>query len=205
MKKRYFIVMVLLATIISSSAQATLVKPLNLQNLVGIATYVVKATVTDKVIEDDVYESGAIVNYYTLAVKEWIQGTPPSGMEKEMVIKQLASGEFTQGSKTMRQNVGFPEYEIGKTYVIFLPKPHAVSGLLAPIGLMQGVFEVKTDKQGKETIPALQKRAKMLSKGLKVKKNQAFLSQQLNAATAGSDNSYSSFKSMINSVKGDVE
>ncbi|MBU0506238.1 MAG: hypothetical protein ABII18_00895 [bacterium] len=205
MKKRYFIILVLLAAIISTSAQATLVKPLNLQNLVGIATYVVKATVTDKVIEEDVYESGAIVNYYTLEIKEWVKGTPPSGMEKEIIIKQLASGEFTQGSKTIRQNVGFPEYEIGKTYVFFLPKPHAVSGLLAPIGLMQGVFEVQTDKQGKETIPALTKRAKLLSKGLVVKKNQAFLSKQLNAAASGSDNTYSSFKSMINSVKGEAE
>ncbi len=193
-----FVIIFIISIFVSLSAHATLVKPINFQQLVGFTTLAVKAKVTDQsIVDDDV--SGSIVSYYTLEVIDVIKGEVDGN---EVIIKQLANGEYTQNGRTIRQRLYFPEYEVGQTYVFFLPKPSHL-GLLAPIGLFQGVFKVEIDSQGKETIPQFKARAKVLSKGLQNTNTSHALTKNLNYASIGLDYSYESFKSMVQSVKGD--
>ncbi|EKD50983.1 MAG: hypothetical protein ACD_62C00376G0001 [uncultured bacterium] len=203
MCKKLFVLLFIFVSL-SVVAQATLVKPVNLEQLVALSTYVVRATVTDKQVEHDEYESGGIVTYYTLEVQEWLKGTPPVGQEKQLVIKQLANGEFTSGQKTVRQNLYFPEYEVGQTYVLFLPVPHHVTGLLAPIGLFQGVYKIQKDEKGKDVVPDYKLRAPLLKKGLVKHVHNAFVTKGLTSAAMGTDYSYETFKTMIQTVSGQL-
>lgn len=180
-------------------AHATLVRSMNLQELVGDAEYIVKVKVLDKETQTDLEKSGMIVTFYTFQVQEYLKGTPAE--DNQMVITQVAQGKFASPSgKVFRQNLYFPEYEVGKTYLLFLPEAHERTGLLAPVGLQQGVFEIVT-KNGQEQIPQLNARKRMLSRNLNQKNARAkFLSTQLNADS--SDSSYTSFKSLIQTAGG---
>ena len=183
-----------------SLAEATLVKPINIETLTGLAQYIVKAEVTAKQDELDPYESGRMVTYYTLKVSDWIKGDPLNE-DSEIVIKQLSDGAYTHDGIVVRQNLYFPKYETGKTYVFFLPSPHHTTGLLAPVGLWQGVFAVQTDTSGNETLPELKSpgRVNTLNKGLKKISTSKFLSLQVSDGK-GSDASYASFKKMVKAV-----
>lgn len=182
--------------LVSVESRATLVRQLGLDELATQANYIVKAKVSEKQIEEDSDEGGGrVVAYYTLEVQDWIKGEATAN--NVLVIKQVADGEYTvPGGVTMRQKFYIPQYEVGKTYVFFLPEAHHKTGLLAPIALGQGVYDVKT-VDGADTVPQLKSRAKML--GLKTKKTNASLVRLLNTATAAGqgDASYSSFKSLI--------
>lgn len=182
-----------LLTFIDTNAQATLVKSLNIKQLSNLARYIVKATVIDQTTETDPYESGKIVDYYTVQVKEWIKGEMPGG--DTLVFKQLADGVYDNNGVKVRQSLFFPKYEVGKTYLFFLPQAHHKTGLLAPIGLDQGVYVVQTDESGNETLPQLKSRARFLAKDLDKDNKTRFLS--LGVSAAGSDNSYESFKRLV--------
>lgn len=189
--KQYFLVFVI-SFFLSGVAQATLVKPVNIQQLTALAKYIVKAQVTHGQTELDEYESGKYVTYYTLKPLEWIKGGKGN---EPVIIKQLADGEFTAGNIAVRQTLYFPKYEVGQTYLFFLPYPHKTTGLLAPIGLFQGVFDVVKDENGREALPQLKERAGFLKKDLKKTPRAKFLKSQLGAVE--SNNSYESFKSVI--------
>lgn len=184
---------------IQTPTQATLVKAINIQTLTGLAKYIVKAEVVGKDTMIDEDESGKIVTYYTLKIKDWIKGGP-IGDDNKMVIKQLANGKFEINGVFFQQNIYFPEYEVGRTYLFFLPQPHPVTGLLAPIALSQGVYNVEKDDKGKEVMPQLKSRLRLLKKGVPQDSKNRFLNFQLN--TVQQDNSYESFKSLIQSAMG---
>lgn len=176
----------------SLSVSATVVRPINFDELTGLADVIIKAKVTQIDTDLDVEESGQMVNYYTLNVVEVLKGDAALG---EFVYKQIADGEyFNESGQVIRQKTYFPRLEEGRTYVLFLPRAHHATGLMAPIGLFQGVFEVQTDDQGGEVLPALKARAAILQKNISTKSNR-FL--KLQSAAVGSDHSYGSLKVMV--------
>lgn len=175
----------------SFTARATLVRAMNIRELTSDASLIIKATVTAKDTALDAEESGHIVTYYTLKVKDWLKGTPTD--DNELVFKQIAEGEYTLNGQRIRQKLFFPQYEVGKTYVFFLPEAHERTGLLAPLGLQQGVFDV-IRQNGRDILPQLKDRAKLLQKGLDGKQNK-FLRFQVNSVEQ--DPSYQNFKAIL--------
>lgn len=200
--KRYFSVLIGLFLFVScfiwmESSQATLVKPLNIQQLTAWAHQIVKAQVVERQVADDPYESGTIACYYTLSVLDWIKGSTGSN---EIVLKQLADGTILSNGQVLKQKFYLPKYEVGKTYVFFLPQASEQTGLSAPIGLEQGVFEVKTNKQGNETLPSLSQRTWLLKNNLGQDSRGENLKRQIDQAATQGD--YQSFKSLVQKVLG---
>lgn len=187
-----FSIMMALLLIHVTPASATVVRPINFDELAGLADVIVKARVTQVDTDLDVEESGQMVNYYTLDVLDVLKGDAASG---EFIYKQIADGEyFNDNGQVIRQKTYFPRLEEGKTYVLFLPRAHHATGLMAPIGLFQGVFEVQVDDQGQEILPALQARASILQKNVSTSSNR-FL--KLQNVSVESNRSYGSLKSMV--------
>lgn len=175
------------------AAHATLSKVLNIEQLSFLAKTIVKASVVDIAIEHDSYESGKMVQYVTLDVKEWLKGDAVGG--DKLIFKQLAEGSYEADGIKIRQNLFFPKYEVGKTYLFFLPNAHSKTGLLAPIGLDQGLYVIETDDDGNEVMPQLKVRSTFLQKGLKENSKGRFL--KAGVTNLKSDNSYDSFKNLV--------
>lgn len=194
MKKYFFLVVFALVLIASVSSRATSVRSINLKELVNASEYVFKGTILSK---NTVEEQGLFATYYTASVLDCIK-CPTTPENNRIVWKQIAEGEYTLNGERIRQNFRFPTYQVGDTSLFFLSEPHPKTGLTAPVGLYQGVFEVKTEN-GQETIPQLKNRLPQLSKGLKNSKQDKFLRFQLNAAT--DDQSYDHFRSLIEAAR----
>ncbi|MCP5464223.1 MAG: hypothetical protein H7A33_04270 [Deltaproteobacteria bacterium] len=176
--------------LISSSAQATTVKPVNLEQLVGRAETIFRGTLAESVAEYDTEESHSMVRYYTFTIEECIKGD----CGESFTFKQLADGTFVnEDGIAIRQRMFFPTYEVGKTYVLFLPMAHPKTGLMAPIALFQGVFPIKV-VNGQETVPDLKARSHFLKTGLSTS-NAKFLQKSLGAVNE--DHSYNTFKGLI--------
>lgn len=191
MRKLIFLIGIFALTL-TFQAQATVVRSMNLEEIVADAQYIVKAKVLEKSTED---EDGRIVTYWTLEVLDWIKGTPTAN--NELVIKQIGQGQFTVDGYNINQNLFFPEYEVGKTYVLFLPEAHHQTGMLAPVGLHQGVFEVR-EVDGQDHVPQLAQRIRSLKARLPQNTKFKMLGRNLDAASKNP--SYSNFKSMIESI-----
>lgn len=137
----------------SPEVLALSVKPATVRQLVIGATCIIKGTIRDAAVEEDPYESGSLVTYYTIAVEEALKGS----CSGNHVFKQLARGPK-----------GLPTYEVGKTYLLFLPEASAATGLSAPLGLWQGRYELVRSSDV-WLIPALRKKnsvSRSLSKEL---------------------------------------
>lgn len=191
--KRFFQAVALLATFVFSIApsKATTVRSLSINELTSLAATIVKAEVLSKETFEDTEESGRFVNYYTLRVIDSLKGEVEAG--SELIFKQVAKGEYSDGVISYRQNYFTPDYTVGKTYVFFLPNPHHATGLLAPIGLAQGVFDVIV-VNGNETLPQLKSRSRML-----FGKSSGSVNMKLLNLTA-SEPSYANFKSLVESL-----
>lgn len=194
MKKYFLLVIFSLILAASVSSHATSVRSINLKELVNASEYVFKGTILSK---DTVEENGWFATCYTASVLDCIK-CPTTPENNRIVWKQIAEGEYTLNGERIRQNFRFPTYQVGDTSLFFLSEPHPKTGLTAPVGLYQGVFEVKTEN-GQETIPQLKNRLPQLSKGLKNSKQDKFLRFQLNAAT--DDQSYDHFRSLIEAAR----
>lgn len=192
------VVLMVLILALGREAVATLVTAMGLEDLVRDANVIVKVRVLAKDTQDDPEESGMVATYFTLQVLDTLKGSVPD--DGELVIKQVAQGNFTSASgRHFRQNFFFPEYTVGKTYLLFLPEAHERTGMLAPVGLQQGVFEVKT-VAGQELVPQLGRRSRFLTRGLnKDSKGGRYLIQRLSTMGAGS--TYESFKQLIQAVE----
>lgn len=153
-------------------AQALSVKSLTLKQIVSFSDIVFRGELVESKLEDDVYESGYLVKYFTFNVEECLVGV----CGEQITFKQIA----------MSKN-GPPEYQTGKTYLLFLPKASDNTGLVAPVGIWQGRYELKNE-QGRWVVPALSKKgAAIKSLGL------------VKASTTGVDStvSYDAFKKEI--------
>lgn len=192
-----FMLAFLFLFLVQIPAQATLVKSVNIKTLTRLAKFIVKAEVIRKDTMIDVHESGKLVTFYTLKVKsdsDWIKGEPLSD-DGVFVIKQLANGIFEVDGVAINQSIYFPVYEVGQTYLFFLPEAHGRTGLLAPIALFQGVFHVTKDVRGNEILPQLKSRMRLLRQGVTQSNKNKFLNMQLN--NAQQNDTYESFKSLI--------
>ena len=180
----------------SSQSQATLVESINLETLVSASDVIVKARAIDRTVE---IEDDMFVDYFTFEVLETLKGEPTSS--STLIFKQYGQGEYREGTKVYRQNIFAPSYQMGKTYLLFLPEASARTGMLLPVGNQQGVYQI-LQKNGQEIVPDLSSRRGALSRNLK---NTQFLSAHPSLSTNLKDNSYKSFKTLIQLTLGDDE
>lgn len=196
MKKIYFtIIFVGTIFLFCTTVSATLVKALNIKQLTALSHQIVKAEVVKKEIVDDVEESKAIVVCYTLKVQDWLKGSSAE-IGDEIVIKQLADGTTQANGRILKQHFGLPSYLIGKSYLFFLPSPSEKTGLSAPIGLQQGVYEIGKDTQGRDAVPVLKGRVGILKKGL-MESDRKTRSLVSGLEGLRNDQSYDAFKRLI--------
>lgn len=142
MKSLKLLLFTLFFFVISSPfAQALSVKALTLKQIVSLSDVVFKGTVLEIKVDDDSYESGHLVKYYTFQVQDCLKGD----CGETITIKQLAKGR-----------IGLPDYKPHKTYLMFIPAATERTGLVAPVGIDQGVYLLKKSG-GKWTIPSLRK------------------------------------------------
>lgn len=157
-------------------------KPATVRQLVGGASCIVKGTIRDAAVEEDPYESGSLVIFYTMHVTETLKGRCTGNH----VFKQLARGPK-----------GLPTYEIGKTYLLFLPEASDETGLSAPLGLWQGRYEL-VPSDGAWLIPVLRKKnsvSRSLSKELS-----ALPQVRANPSVVSTLGDYGRFRLVIQSI-----
>ena len=118
------------------SASATSVLPLSLEQLSTRATIIFYAEVINNQSKLD-ERSGRIATFTEFAIIESIKGETKT----THTIKQI--GGFDPTSKTKLYVHGIPTFQIGKSYVLFLPTESTL-GFSSPLGLFQGSYMVKT-------------------------------------------------------------
>lgn len=128
------IALMLISTAGTSSATSLL--PISLENLSTRANTVFYAEVISNESKLDP-QSGQIATYTEFRVIEAIKGHT----EATHTIKQI--GGYDKNSKRKLQIHGVPRFDVGKEYIVFLPKASSL-GFCSPIGLYQGSFSVAT-------------------------------------------------------------
>jgi len=136
MKTPLLIFGLLLNLIILSNATATTVLPLSLEQLSTRADLIFHAEVLSNKVKRDA-QSGQIATYTEFKIIDAIKGDTGT----THTIKQIG-GRDEKSKVTMRVH-GVPTFQIGKTYVVFLPKKSSL-GFSSPLGLHQGSFSVLT-------------------------------------------------------------
>jgi hypothetical protein len=137
----------LLCQACQAAAHQLVVPSLNLEQIVEKADRIFVGKVTG-VREESLAAAGGTlpVTVYTFEVEEALRGA----IGNTLTIKQL--GHRSDPSSFMSQSL--PEYRVGDVVMLFL---HADSGigLTSPVGLGQGVFEVKMDGPFKVSVKNL--------------------------------------------------
>lgn len=147
--------------VFSFPAQALTVRQAGLDEITEHSQNILLAKVLQKQMLYDQDQSGRVVYEYTLQILDVIKGDLQQGELHD--FKQMASGRFfVSASHQVNQPLGFPEYTEGKTYLFFLPEPHPISGLLAPVAIHQGFYQVETNQQGQVIVPSLNHRLPQL-------------------------------------------
>ena len=118
---------------------ATSVLLLNLNKLQADADYIFHGQcISNHVTEDTTL---GLATYTTFKVIQAIKGS----LSETYTIKQF--GGASTNSASIVVVPGVPQFEIGKKYVLFLPKPSHL-GFSSPVGLTQGMFTEIPDKEG---------------------------------------------------------
>ena len=131
-----FITCLILSTLMASSASATSLLPLTLEQLSTRASLIFHGRVIDNTAARD-SQSGQIATYTEFEVIELIKGDAGD----RHTIKQIG-GHLRETGTTLRIQ-GVPRYIVGESYVIFLPEKSSL-GFSSPLGLHQGSFTVNT-------------------------------------------------------------
>jgi len=119
-----------------TSASATSVLPLTLEQLSTRASLIFYAEVISNQTKLD-EKSGRIATFTEFNIIELIKGES----EATHTIKQI--GGYDPTSKTRLFVHGIPTFQVGQTYVLFLPAESTL-GFCSPLGLFQGSYMVKT-------------------------------------------------------------
>lgn len=121
------ILLILLSTS-SSPAYSFSVKALTLTQLTQLSERIFKGKVLEVSTDVDQYESGLPVRYFSFRVDDCIKGKCGT----QITIKQVAGGRN-----------GLPGYSAGQTYLLFLPEDSEKTGLVAPVGIWQGIYPLR--------------------------------------------------------------
>lgn len=166
---RTFLFTIIFCVISSPFAFSLSVKSLSLEQIVIFSEVIARGTLLERKVEVDTEESGFLVIYYTFRIDECLKGY----CGEKMTVKQLA-------------DQGLPDFKVGQPYLVFYPEASENTGLVAPVGIWQGKFDLE-QKEGKWLIPAL-------------KQNQRLKSLALPSPA----NSYEAFKKVILKLVGEV-
>ena len=132
------------ALALSASAYAATVLPLGLERLHGDAKLIFLGECLTNSVQLD-QQSGRVVTYTTFEVLETYKGN----LGRSHTIKQIG-GNLPEAGLSVKIP-GVPQFEAGKRYVVFLP-PASDLGFSSPVGLSQGMFTLKTDASGTQTV-----------------------------------------------------
>lgn len=135
--KHYFLTCFLLVNLsFLPSAWATSVLPLSLEQLSTQASLIFFAEVISNQAKID-EKSGRIATFTEFEITDLIKGNT----ELTHTIKQI--GGYDSESKTRLFIHGVPTFQVGNSYVVFLPKKSNL-GFSSPLGLFQGSYAVTT-------------------------------------------------------------
>jgi len=125
--------LVVMIAAISTNVSATTVLPLSLEQLSDRAELIFYGSVLENTVIRD-GNKGRIATLTRFQVHDLIKGQAAD----THTIKQIG-GEIA-GGRSLHIH-GVPRYEVGESYVIFLPRPSSL-GFSSPVGLHQGNFTV---------------------------------------------------------------
>jgi len=135
--KPYFIIFSLALNFLClSSAWATSVLPIGLEQLSMRASLIFYGTVVNNQVKKD-EQSGYIATFTEFQVLDLIKGEAGN----THTIKQIG-GSLKETNITFRVH-GIPEFLTGNKYVVFLPKKSKL-GFSSPLGLHQGSYSILT-------------------------------------------------------------
>jgi len=135
--KPYIILFSLLFSVCNlSSAAATSMRPISLEQLSTRATLIFYGEVVGNQVKQD-EQSGYIATFTEFKVIDLIKGN----VGKTHTIKQIG-GDLKDRNMSLRIH-GVPRFQVGNNYVVFLPTKSKL-GFSSPLGLHQGSFSVST-------------------------------------------------------------
>jgi len=135
--KPYLIIFSLALNLLSlPAAWATSTLPISLEQLSTRASLIFYGKVISNEVKKDEL-SGRIATFTEFEVIDLIKGKTGT----RHTIKQI--GGHLQETGTFVRVHGVPEYEVGNSYVVFLPEK-SKSGFSSPLGLHQGSFNIVT-------------------------------------------------------------
>ena len=134
--KPYPVILMMQAFFFTFTASASSVLPLDLHQLSTRASLIFYGEVISNNVKKD-EQSGYIATFTEFKIIDLVKGNTGS----THTIKQLG-GHLASAGATLRIQ-GVPEFETGKTYVVFLPEKSSL-GFSSPLGLHQGSFSVST-------------------------------------------------------------
>ncbi len=133
--KPYIILISLLFSVCNlSSAAATSMRPISLEQLSTRATLIFYGEVVSNQVKQD-EQSGYIATFTEFKVIDLIKGNAG----KTHTIKQIG-GDLKDRNMSLRIH-GVPRFQVGYNYVVFLPTKSKL-GFSSPLGLHQGSFSV---------------------------------------------------------------
>jgi len=131
MQKFFIIIFCLL---IAQPVMATTIFPITLTQLSKTANIIFYGKVIKNEVRLDSY-SGRVATFTAFEIIEPIKGNIKTSHQIKQVGGQLP------GSNVVHKIPGVPTFNLGKEYVIFLPRT-SKSGFSSPVGLEQGRFSV---------------------------------------------------------------
>jgi len=122
-----------------SPARASLVRPVNLEELARSAAKIVHGRCVDVAVETDP-SLGQAVTRVTIAVTRQVKGRDG----RRLTFRVL--GDREERADEPRSEDGVPRFRRGEELILFL-YGESRSGLTSPVGFGQGKFAVRTDKR----------------------------------------------------------
>jgi hypothetical protein len=144
--------------------------------------------------------NGIVVTHYKFKVMEALKGDPGETFEFDLYGVASRKEARSLGAPFA---VGFMQFDPGKEYVVFLGSPSPKSGLRAPYGMEQGVFNVIYTADGKAAVVNSYKNANLF-KNIRVNKtmNKALKAGNVNLAEPpAGPMSYDDFKAVVENLK----
>ncbi|MBI1910297.1 MAG: hypothetical protein HYS22_09030 [Deltaproteobacteria bacterium] len=147
MKKLSFAVVAAFIGVVSSALALTVLSQ-NLEQLSKDADQIIAGQVIEA--KEGFDPEGRPIVTVTLQVEEAYKGE----VGRRFSFKQLRAPKPEEGMGESLLSGSLPEYKKGEELVLFLSRPGSL-GLTAPIGIMQGKFNVVTDDSGKKQVANL--------------------------------------------------